>query len=55
MTTVFDNMDSRDHEEIVFCRDKDTGLKAIIAVHNTAIGPALEGVGCGIMKMKKQL
>ena len=43
MTAVFENMDSRDHEEIVFCRDKDTGLKAIIAVHNTAIGPALGG------------
>ena len=43
MTTVFENMDSRDHEEIVFCRDKETGLKAIIAVHNTAIGPALGG------------
>ena len=43
MTVVFDKMDSREHEEIVFCRDKDTGLKAIIAVHNTAIGPALGG------------
>ena len=27
----------------MFCRDKDTGLKAIIAVHNTTIGPALGG------------
>ena len=44
MTAVFENMDSRDHEEIVFCRDKDTGLKAIIAVHNTTIGPALGGL-----------
>ena len=43
MISVFENMDSRDHEEIVFCRDKDTGLKAIIAVHNTTIGPALGG------------
>jgi len=43
MTPVFENMDSRDHEEIVFCRDKDTGLKAIIAIHDTTIGPALGG------------
>jgi leucine dehydrogenase len=36
-------MDSRGHEEVVFCHDRDTGLKAIIAVHNTTIGPALGG------------
>lgn len=32
-----------DHEEIVYCYDKDAGLKAIIAIHNTALGPALGG------------
>ncbi|MGE0528395.1 MAG: Glu/Leu/Phe/Val dehydrogenase dimerization domain-containing protein [Bdellovibrionales bacterium] len=32
-----------DHEEIVYCYDKDCGLKAIIAVHNTTLGPALGG------------
>ena len=32
-----------DHEEILFCHDKNVGLKAIIAVHNTALGPALGG------------
>lgn len=32
-----------DHEEIVYCCDKDSGLKAIIAVHNTTLGPALGG------------
>lgn len=31
------------HEEVVFCHDKDAGLKAIIAIHNTALGPALGG------------
>ncbi len=31
------------HEEVVFCRDKEAGLKAIIAIHNTALGPALGG------------
>lgn len=32
-----------DHEEVVFCHDKSVGLKAIIAIHNTALGPALGG------------
>lgn len=32
-----------DHEEVVFCHDADVGLKAIIAIHNTALGPALGG------------
>ena len=32
-----------DHEQVVFCRDQETGLKAIIAIHNTTLGPALGG------------
>ncbi|WP_198520876.1 Leu/Phe/Val dehydrogenase [Alteribacter populi] len=32
-----------DHEQVVFCNDEDTGLKAIIAIHNTTLGPALGG------------
>jgi glutamate dehydrogenase/leucine dehydrogenase len=28
---------------IVFCNDKDTGLKAIIGIHNSVMGPALGG------------
>ncbi|WP_019816111.1 Glu/Leu/Phe/Val family dehydrogenase [Saccharomonospora saliphila] len=31
------------HEQVVFCQDEHTGLKAIIAVHSTALGPALGG------------
>ncbi|MES3037477.1 MAG: Glu/Leu/Phe/Val dehydrogenase [Bdellovibrionota bacterium] len=31
------------HEEVVFCHDASIGLKAIIAIHNTALGPALGG------------
>ncbi len=31
------------HEQILFCNDEATGLKAIIAVHNTVLGPALGG------------
>ncbi len=31
------------HEQVVFCYDEPTGLKAIIAIHNTVLGPALGG------------
>ncbi|KMK75173.1 Leu/Phe/Val dehydrogenase [Alkalihalobacillus pseudalcaliphilus] len=31
------------HEQVVFCNDPKTGLKAIIAIHNTTLGPALGG------------
>lgn len=31
------------HEQVVFCNDEATGLKAIIAIHNTVLGPALGG------------
>ncbi|MGZ0085948.1 Glu/Leu/Phe/Val dehydrogenase dimerization domain-containing protein [Caldibacillus thermoamylovorans] len=33
----------REHEQVVFCHDEGTGLKAIIAIHSTALGPALGG------------
>jgi len=32
-----------DHEQVVFTRDDATGLKCIIAIHSTALGPALGG------------
>jgi leucine dehydrogenase len=32
-----------EHEEVIFCHDKTVGLKAIISIHNTALGPALGG------------
>ncbi len=40
MTDVFR---SGDHEQVVFCRDEPSGLRAIIAIHSTALGPALGG------------
>ncbi|KZE97618.1 Phenylalanine dehydrogenase [Geobacillus stearothermophilus] len=33
----------REHEQVVFCLDEATGLRAIIAIHSTALGPALGG------------
>ena len=40
---VFNQAEFDNHEQVVFCSDEASGLKAIIAVHNTAIGPALGG------------
>jgi len=40
---VLSRMVGMDHEQVLFCQDRATGLKAIIAVHNTVLGPALGG------------
>ena len=40
---IFETLDTTGHEQIVFCHNKDVGLKAIIAIHNTVLGPALGG------------
>jgi valine dehydrogenase (NAD+) len=41
MTDVFELSD--EHEQVVFCNDPASGLHAIIAIHNTALGPGLGG------------
>jgi leucine dehydrogenase len=41
--SVFSTRDFADHEQVVFCSDDKSGLKAIIAVHNSNLGPALGG------------
>lgn len=41
---IFETIDKTEHEEVVFCHNKDVGLKAIIAIHNTVLGPALGGL-----------
>src|ERR1043165_8139211 len=40
---VLAQMALNNHEQIVFCNDNATGLKAIIAIHNTVLGPSLGG------------
>jgi leucine dehydrogenase len=40
---VLSMMQAMGHEQLVFCQDERTGLKAIIAVHNTVLGPSLGG------------
>ncbi|MET8861951.1 Glu/Leu/Phe/Val dehydrogenase dimerization domain-containing protein [Nonomuraea sp. NPDC004580] len=43
MTDVFGASHKDVHEQVVFCADEQSGLRAIIAIHNTALGPALGG------------
>lgn len=40
---IWGNESFADHEQVIFCSDKATRLKAIIAIHNTTLGPALGG------------
>ncbi len=41
--SVLDQMNQLGHEQVVFCQDPQTGLNAIIAIHNTTLGPSLGG------------
>lgn len=41
--SYFDNSSFDNHEHVSFFHDPETGLKAIIAIHNTNLGPALGG------------
>lgn len=40
---IFNYMEKYDYEQLVFCQDKQSGLKAIICIHDTTLGPALGG------------
>lgn len=41
--THFEKMEEWGHEELIFCQNKEVGLRAIIAIHDTTLGPALGG------------
>lgn len=41
---LFETLHTSEHEQVMFCHNKDAGLKAIIAIHNTVLGPALGGL-----------
>lgn len=43
MRDVFEEMEKQGHEQVIFCHHPGTGLKAIIAIHDTTMGPALGG------------
>ncbi|MFG6148582.1 branched-chain amino acid dehydrogenase [Halobacillus sp. B23F22_1] len=40
---IFKYMSKYDYEQLVMCHDESSGLKAIIAIHDTTLGPALGG------------
>ncbi len=40
---IFERISETNHEQVVYCNDPSSGLKAIIAIHNTVLGPALGG------------
>lgn len=41
---IFDLMETHDYENLLFCQEKALGLKAIIAIHDTTLGPAAGGI-----------
>ena len=41
--SIFEQVAEFQHEQVVYCHDHETGLKAIIGIHNTVLGPALGG------------
>jgi len=40
---IFETLEERGHEQLIFCHHQKTGLRALIAIHNTTLGPALGG------------
>ncbi|RZL63457.1 MAG: Glu/Leu/Phe/Val dehydrogenase [Pedobacter sp.] len=42
--SILEQLSQSGHKKVVFCNDPITGLKAIIAIHDTTLGPALGGV-----------
>ncbi|HRG89511.1 MAG TPA: Glu/Leu/Phe/Val dehydrogenase dimerization domain-containing protein, partial [Chitinophagales bacterium] len=49
---VFEMIEPMEHEQVMYFNDKETGLKGIIAVHNTVLGPSLGG--CRIWKYENE-
>lgn len=39
----FEILENSGHEQVIFCSNKESGLKAIIAIHDTTLGPAIGG------------
>ena len=51
---MFDLLQEKDHEQVVFCSDKTSKLKAIIAIHNTTLGPSLGGTRMWMYKTTEE-
>jgi leucine dehydrogenase len=44
ISMLFETLADTGHEQVVYCHSKDAGLKAIIAIHNSVLGPSLGGL-----------
>lgn len=40
---IFERLEADAYEQVVFCHDRATGLRAIVAIHSTRLGPSLGG------------
>ena len=52
--SLFDQIEQKEHEQIIVCSEPKVGLRAIIAIHNTALGPALGGTRMWTYKSDKE-
>src|SRR5690606_24724199 len=43
-SSIFNLLDAEGHQNLFFCNDPSVGLKAIVAIHDTTLGPAIGGV-----------
>jgi leucine dehydrogenase len=43
LNSIFNQLETCGHQKVVYCSDPDTGLRAIIAIHDTTLGPAIGG------------
>lgn len=43
IASIFEYLEKYDYEQLVMCQDQTSGLKAIICIHDTTLGPALGG------------
>lgn len=51
---IFAQLSQYAYEELVFCHDENSGLRAIIAIHDTTLGPALGGVRMWTYESEKE-
>jgi leucine dehydrogenase len=54
MNSIFSQLEAYGHQKVVYCSDPDTGLKAIIAIHDTTLGPAIGGTRMWAYKTEQE-
>ncbi len=52
--SLFEELEGHEHEQIIYCYDKPTGLKAIIGLHNTVLGPGIGGTRMWLYKSEAE-